>query len=164
MFLWVSTHGRFTWQPICIGRRNVFGMNVHISIYKDVTYFYTVRYMRMDLWATSNNWLPESNFISTYISWPNWWSFKEGPGQEYPKPACMRNLMTVEEEKGVCKDRSQWKEVISAYLNGKRAWCYVYISTTLYPRRGNKDISVIPPRHSNFTKITMRNTADVTGD
>jgi hypothetical protein len=35
--------------------------------------------------------------------------------------SCMRNLMTVEEAKGVCKDRSQWKEVISVYPNGKRA-------------------------------------------
>jgi hypothetical protein len=35
--------------------------------------------------------------------------------------ACMRNLLTVEEAKGVCKDRSKWKEVISAYLNGKWA-------------------------------------------
>jgi hypothetical protein len=35
--------------------------------------------------------------------------------------ACMRNLMTVEEVKGVCKDRSKWKEVISAYPKGKRA-------------------------------------------
>jgi hypothetical protein len=32
----------------------------------------------------------------------------------------MRNLMTVEEAKGVCKDRSKWKEVISAYPKGKR--------------------------------------------
>jgi hypothetical protein len=28
--------------------------------------------------------------------------------------ACLRNLMTVEEAKDVCKDRSWWKEVISA--------------------------------------------------
>jgi hypothetical protein len=35
--------------------------------------------------------------------------------------ACMRNLMTVEEAKGVCKDRRKWKEVISAYPKGKRA-------------------------------------------
>jgi hypothetical protein len=35
--------------------------------------------------------------------------------------ACIRNLMTVEEEKGVCKDRSKWKEVTSAYPNEKRA-------------------------------------------
>jgi hypothetical protein len=35
--------------------------------------------------------------------------------------ACMRNLMTVEEAKGVCKDRSKWKKVISAYPKGKRA-------------------------------------------
>jgi hypothetical protein len=33
----------------------------------------------------------------------------------------MRNLMTVEEAKGVYKDRSKWKEVISAYPKGKRA-------------------------------------------
>jgi hypothetical protein len=35
--------------------------------------------------------------------------------------ACMRNLITVEEMIGVCKDRSKWKEVISAYPKGKRA-------------------------------------------
>jgi hypothetical protein len=35
--------------------------------------------------------------------------------------ACMRNLMTVEVAKGVCKNRSKWKEVISAYPKGKRA-------------------------------------------
>jgi hypothetical protein len=29
--------------------------------------------------------------------------------------ACMRNLMAVEEAKGVCKNRSKWTEVISAY-------------------------------------------------
>jgi signal recognition particle GTPase len=28
--------------------------------------------------------------------------------------ACMRNLMTVEEAKVVCKDRSKWKKLISA--------------------------------------------------
>jgi hypothetical protein len=33
--------------------------------------------------------------------------------------------MTVEEAKGGCKDRSKWKEVISAYPKWKRAWCYV---------------------------------------
>jgi hypothetical protein len=35
--------------------------------------------------------------------------------------ACMRNLMTVEEAKGVCKNRSKWKEVVPAYPKGKRA-------------------------------------------
>jgi hypothetical protein len=30
-------------------------------------------------------------------------------------------LMKVEEAKGVCRDRSKWKEVISAYPNGERA-------------------------------------------
>jgi hypothetical protein len=34
--------------------------------------------------------------------------------------ACMRNLMKVQEAKAVCKDRSKWKEVISAYPNEKR--------------------------------------------
>jgi hypothetical protein len=34
---------------------------------------------------------------------------------------CMRNLMSVEEAKGLCKDRSKWKEVISAYPKGIRA-------------------------------------------
>jgi hypothetical protein len=34
--------------------------------------------------------------------------------------ACMRNLMTVEEAIGVCKDRSKWKEVISVNPKGKR--------------------------------------------
>jgi hypothetical protein len=34
------------------------------------------------------------------------------------RQACMRNLMKVE---GVCKDCNKWKEVISAYPNGKRA-------------------------------------------
>jgi hypothetical protein len=29
--------------------------------------------------------------------------------------ACMRNLTTMEKAKSVCKDRSKWKEVISAY-------------------------------------------------
>jgi hypothetical protein len=32
--------------------------------------------------------------------------------------ACMRNSMKMEEAKGVCKDRSKWKEVISAYPKG----------------------------------------------
>jgi hypothetical protein len=29
--------------------------------------------------------------------------------------------MTVEEAKGVCKNHSKWKEVISAYPKGKQA-------------------------------------------
>jgi hypothetical protein len=56
------------------------------------------------------------------IGRPNWGSIGEGSGQEYPKPASVyENLMTVEEAKGVCKDRSKWMEVISAYPKGKRA-------------------------------------------
>jgi hypothetical protein len=31
--------------------------------------------------------------------------------------------MTVEEAKGICKDRCKWKEVISAYPRGKR--CHI---------------------------------------
>jgi hypothetical protein len=31
---------------------------------------------------------------------------------------CMKNLMTVEEAKSVSKNRSKWKEVISAYPMG----------------------------------------------
>jgi hypothetical protein len=38
---------------------------------------------------------------------------------------CIRNFITAEEAKGVCKDRSKWKEVISAYPKGKRVLCYV---------------------------------------
>jgi hypothetical protein len=37
-----------------------------------------------------------------------------------------------------------------------------YIPLTLYPRRGSRGISDIPPRHPRFTKI-MRNTAKVIG-
>jgi hypothetical protein len=37
----------------------------------------------------------------------------------------MRNLLTVEEAKGVCKDRNKWKEVISEYPKGKRDVMYV---------------------------------------
>jgi hypothetical protein len=38
-----------------------------------------------------------------------------------PDLALFQDLMTVEEAKDVCKDRSKWKEVISAYPKGKRA-------------------------------------------
>jgi hypothetical protein len=40
---------------------------------------------------------------------------------------------------------------------------YTYISLTLYPRRGSRGISDIPPRRLRFTNLAMRNTADVTG-
>jgi hypothetical protein len=33
---------------------------------------------------------------------------------------CMRNLMTVEEAKGVCKDRSEWREELFACIKWKR--------------------------------------------
>jgi hypothetical protein len=37
------------------------------------------------------------------------------------------------------------------------------IPLTLYPRRGKRGISNIPPRHPRFTKISYEDTADVTG-
>jgi hypothetical protein len=40
--------------------------------------------------------------------------------------------MTVEEAKGVCKDRSKWKEVILAYPKGKRDVMYVCIIIITY--------------------------------
>jgi hypothetical protein len=41
---------------------------------------------------------------------------------------------------------------------------HTYIPLTLYPRRGSRGISNIPPRHPRFTIISLlRNTADVTG-
>jgi hypothetical protein len=36
-----------------------------------------------------------------------------------------------EEEKGVYKDHSTWKEVISVYLYGKRVWCILMY--TVFP-------------------------------
>jgi hypothetical protein len=44
----------------------------------------------------------------------------------------MRNLMTVEEAKGVCKDHSKWKEVISAYPKGNRR-DVLYVFMYVYP-------------------------------
>jgi hypothetical protein len=49
-----------------------------------------------------------------------WAKFRERPGQEYPKPA---NVYEELEGRGSerYKDRSKWKEVITAYPNGKQA-------------------------------------------
>jgi hypothetical protein len=47
--------------------------------------------------------------------------FEKGPVRSTRnRRAYMRNLMTVE-AKGVCKDHSKWKELISAYPKGIRA-------------------------------------------
>ena len=35
--------------------------------------------------------------------------------------ACMKGLMKVDEAKVVCQDRSKWREVVSAYPDGKKA-------------------------------------------
>ena len=35
--------------------------------------------------------------------------------------ACMTRCMNVDEAKGVCKDRSRWRSVVSAYPHGKKA-------------------------------------------
>jgi hypothetical protein len=44
----------------------------------------------------------------------------------------MRNLMTVEEAKGVCKDLSKWKEVISACRHRpKFVWSYIKRTATI---------------------------------
>jgi hypothetical protein len=48
--------------------------------------------------------------------------FREGKVKiSQNRRASMRNLMTAEEAKGVCNDRTKWKEVISVYPKGKRA-------------------------------------------
>ena len=39
--------------------------------------------------------------------------------------ACMTRCMNVDEAKGVCKDRSRWRSVVSTYPHGKKAWVYV---------------------------------------
>jgi hypothetical protein len=40
---------------------------------------------------------------------------------------------------------------------------YSLTKKKLYPRRGSRDISDIPPRRHLFTKIAIRNTVDMTG-
>jgi hypothetical protein len=40
---------------------------------------------------------------------------------------------------------------------------YILVPLTLYPRKGSRDILDIPPRYPHFTKMTMSNTAAVTG-
>jgi hypothetical protein len=44
-----------------------------------------------------------------------------GQVQEYSKKASVCEELKVKEARGVCKERSKWKEVISAYPNGKQA-------------------------------------------
>jgi hypothetical protein len=70
--------------------------------------------------------------------------------------ACMRNLMTVEEAKGVCEDRSKWKEVFSAYPKGKRTWYNVcmWIKITLISSSWSSSAHYSPlldKGHSNFS-------------
>jgi hypothetical protein len=54
-------------------------------------------------------------------------------------------------------------------MDNHRMWfsisIHTYMPLTLYPRRGSRGISDIPPRHPRFTNIRLatRNTADVTG-
>jgi hypothetical protein len=43
----------------------------------------------------------------------------------------VKSLMKVEEAWRVCKDRSKWKEEISAYLNKKQALTYVHTYKSL---------------------------------
>jgi hypothetical protein len=42
------------------------------------------------------------------------------------RQACIRNLMTVQEAKGLCMNRSKWKEVISTYPKGGVMLCIYY--------------------------------------
>jgi hypothetical protein len=67
----------------------------------------------------------------------------------------MSNLMKVQEAKGVCKDRSKWKEVISAYPNGKRA-CYVCMYVRIYLRISNKYESVTRNKFLMKSFITLK--------
>ena len=39
--------------------------------------------------------------------------------------ACMIRCTNVDEAGGICKDRSRWRFVVSAYPHGKKAWVYV---------------------------------------
>jgi hypothetical protein len=48
------------------------------------------------------------------------------------RQTCMRNFMKVEKVKDVC---SKWKEVIFAYPNEKRAWCYVLMYKKIVIRK-----------------------------
>jgi hypothetical protein len=53
----------------------------------------------------------------------------------------------------------------SINLENVQKYIHTYHSRLLYPQRGSRGISDIPPRHPRFTNIilAMRNTADVTG-
>jgi hypothetical protein len=46
--------------------------------------------------------------------------------------ACIRNVMTVEEARGVCKNRSKWKEVISVYPKGVMLCMYECMYVCMY--------------------------------
>jgi hypothetical protein len=79
---------------------------------------YLIMFMRMWVWLEGND--LGKNFLSKLGKvyrrarssvpetdervWGFWWQWKK---------------------RKVCKDRSKWKELISAYPKGKRAWCYV---------------------------------------
>ena len=41
--------------------------------------------------------------------------------------ACMTKCMNVDKAKGVCKDCSRWRSVVSAYPKGKKASVYVFM-------------------------------------
>jgi hypothetical protein len=57
------------------------------------------------------------------ISLPNWGSFREGPGQEYPKPANEYEEFDDSGRSERC--RSKWKKVISAPKGNGRDIMYV---------------------------------------
>ena len=41
--------------------------------------------------------------------------------------ACMVRCMNVDEARGICKDHSRWRSVVSAYPHGRKEWVYIYV-------------------------------------
>ena len=46
---------------------------------------------------------------------------KAGVRSDKNRRACMKRLMDMNEAKEVCKDRSRWRSIVSAYPHGKQA-------------------------------------------
>ena len=56
---------------------------------------------------------------------------RERPRKTYPdligERACITRCMNVDEAKGVFKNRSRWRSVVSAYPHGKKASEFMYV-------------------------------------
>ena len=73
--------------------------------------------------------------------------------------ACMTRCMNVGEAKGVCKDRSRWRSVVSAYAMGKRReFMYVCIFFLVFSFSYFSSYSV-SPRHTvyHFGSVSRAN-------